>query len=55
MYMQGRQLDSWHEAHNAAEAPPFSPVITNAPLQTLILLPYGATELRLAEMPTVPK
>ena len=50
--VQGRQVDSWKVAMNAAAAPPLSPVSTSAPLQPLTLLPFGATELRIAEIPT---
>jgi hypothetical protein len=51
---QGRLVESWHKALNAAAAPPLSPIATSAPLQPLTLLPFGATELRMAEMPTTP-
>lgn len=50
--LQGRQLESWQVAHMAAGPPPLSPVSSTAPLQTLTLLPFGATELRIAEIPT---
>jgi hypothetical protein len=48
----GRQLDSWQETLNAASPPPRSPIKTSAALQQLTLLPFGATELRIAEIPT---
>lgn len=37
---------------NAAAPPPLSPVSTTEPLTKLTLLPFGATELRIAEIPT---
>lgn len=54
VYMQGRVLDSWGLSLNAAAAPPSSPVSSDNPLQPVILLPFGATELRIAELPTTP-
>ncbi len=50
---QGRILDSWGLAHNAAAAPPPSPVTSSHPLTTVTLLPFGATDLRIAELPTM--
>lgn len=50
---QGRILDSWQLSHNAAAAPPTSPVTSSNPLTRLTLLPFGATDLRIAELPTL--
>lgn len=50
--MQGRILDSWGLSHNAADAPPTSPVSTSNKDTPITLLPFGATDLRIAEMPS---
>lgn len=51
--LQGRILDSWQLSHNAAAAPPTSPVTSSNPLTPLTLLPFGATDLRITELPTL--
>lgn len=48
----GRIVDSWGISHNAASAPPMSPVTTNNKDTSVILLPFGATDLRISEIPT---
>lgn len=50
--LQGRILDTWGIAHNAADKPPTSPVTTNNADTPVTLLPFGATDLRIAELPT---
>ena len=50
---QGRVLDSWRLAHNAADAPPMSPVKSSNTLKPITLLPFGATDLRIAELPVL--
>ena len=50
--LQGRILDTWGIVHNAADAPPTSPVTTNNADTPVTLLPFGATDLRIAELPT---
>jgi hypothetical protein len=47
----GRRLPSWSLEHGAAAPPPHSPVHSDEPLERLTLLPYGATGLRLGELP----
>lgn len=42
----------WGTSFNAAD-PPLSPVSSSAPSETLTLLPFGATKLRIAEIPTL--
>lgn len=49
----GRLLDSWGVSHNAAAAPPPSPTNSSNPLTCVTLLPFGATVLRIAELPTL--
>lgn len=51
--MQGRVLDSWGLDHNSAAAPPTSPVESDNPLTPVTLIPFGATNLRIAEIPTL--
>lgn len=47
----GRQVPTWDLEHHAASPPPPSPVASDAPLETLTLLPFGCTNLRVAELP----
>jgi hypothetical protein len=48
---QGRQLPGWGLERCSAAPPPASPVRSDAPLEVVTLLPYGATGLRLGELP----
>ncbi len=47
----GRQVPAWMVEHNAAGTLPLSPVTSEQPLEELTLLPYGCTNLRIAEFP----
>jgi len=49
----GRPIDGWGIFDSAAEPPPVSPVTSTHPPQSLTLLPFGATKLRIAELPTL--
>lgn len=52
--VKGRRLDGWTIEKSAAAPPPPSPAKSDAPLETLTLIPYGATDLRVTEFPTTP-
>jgi hypothetical protein len=50
---RGRRVQGWALERGAATPPPASPVRSDEPLETLTLLPYGATGLRLGEIPVL--
>lgn len=51
--VRGRRLEGWGIERGAAAPPPASPVKSDAPLEALRLVPYGCTDLRVTEFPTL--
>lgn len=51
--IQGRILNSWGIVNNTAAPPPTSPVTSESPLETLTLLPFGCTDLRISQFPVL--
>ena len=54
---QGKKI-LWQISHDAAAPPPVSPVPpqlipSGSKLEQIVLLPYGATNLRIGEIPTL--
>lgn len=51
--VKGRRLPDWKIAKGAADPPPLSPVTSVAQVEQLTLIPYGCTDLRITEFPTL--
>ncbi len=50
---KGRRLPGWDIERNAAAPPPPGPAKSDQPVETLTLIPYGATNLRVTEFPVL--
>jgi DUF1680 family protein len=53
LHVQGRRVPGWTIEHNAAGPVPQSPVASTEPLEDLTLIPYGCSNLRVTEFPTL--
>jgi hypothetical protein len=51
--VKGRRVPEWGMDHGSAADAPRSPVISSEPLETLTLIPYGCTNLRITEFPVL--
>ena len=52
---QGRKVPQWGLKQNGVNAtePPISPVVSNEPLETITLIPYGNNQLRVSNFPVI--
>jgi len=51
--VMGKRIDTWGIVNGSAGELPQSPVSTGGKLEELVLIPYGCTNLRIAEFPTL--
>ncbi|MEZ4633538.1 MAG: glycoside hydrolase family 127 protein [Caldilineaceae bacterium] len=52
-HVKGVRVDGWQAQNGFAAPPPAGPIQTDHLLESLILLPYGCTNLRVAEFPVI--
>lgn len=53
LHVQGRRIPEWGLERGAAASVPASPVSSTEPHEQLTLIPYGCTNLRVTEFPTL--
>jgi hypothetical protein len=51
--VQGRKIPQWKQENGVAGELPPSPVSSSEPLETLVLVPYGAAKLRITAFPEI--
>lgn len=51
--VRGKRLPDWGMERGTASPPPVSPVTSDAAEETLTLIPYGSTNIRIAEFPVL--
>ncbi len=51
--LKGRQVNAWRAVDGAADPLPESPVHSDAPAESLTLIPYAAAKLRITAFPTL--
>jgi DUF1680 family protein len=51
--VKGRRVAGWTLDKGAAAPPPVGPVISDDPFEELLLIPFGCTDLRITEFPTL--
>ncbi len=51
--IKGRQIPEWQTINHSAADPPRSPLVSDREIETLYLVPYGCTRLRISEFPVL--